>query len=97
VACDLNLNGNQSLRGFIRAKIFEVTIERAACEACRAEQRGIWVPTEVTIEKAVCEACRAEERGIWLPTQHFLWDQGKPRRTLIELAVRRTFGMQTDF
>jgi hypothetical protein len=35
--------------------------------------------------------------GIWVPTQHLLWDQGKPRKTLIELAGSRTFQMQTDF
>jgi hypothetical protein len=28
----------------------------------------------------------AVQRGIWVPTQHLLWDQGKPRKTLIELA-----------
>jgi hypothetical protein len=28
----------------------------------------------------------AVQRGIWVPTQHSLWDQGKPRKTLIELA-----------
>jgi hypothetical protein len=28
----------------------------------------------------------AVTRGIWVPTQHSLWDQGKPRKTLIELA-----------
>jgi hypothetical protein len=28
--------------------------------------------------------------------QHFLWDRGKPRKTLIELTGRRTFRMQTD-
>jgi hypothetical protein len=38
-----------------------------------------------------------EQRGIWVPTQHLLWDQGKPRKTLIDLAGRRTFRMQTDF
>jgi hypothetical protein len=27
-----------------------------------------------------------EQRGIWVPTQHLLWDQGKPQKTLIELA-----------
>jgi hypothetical protein len=27
----------------------------------------------------------ALQRGIWVPTQHSLWDQGKPRKTLIEL------------
>jgi hypothetical protein len=27
-----------------------------------------------------------EQRGIWVPTQHLLWDQGKPRKTLIELV-----------
>jgi hypothetical protein len=32
----------------------------------------------------------AVQRGIWVPTQHLLWDQGKPRKTLIELAGRRT-------
>jgi hypothetical protein len=35
-ACRLNLNRKRSLTGCIRAKIFEVTIGRAACEACRA-------------------------------------------------------------
>jgi hypothetical protein len=39
----------------------------------------------------------AVQRGIWVPTQHLLWDQGKPWKTLIELAGRRTFRMQTDF
>jgi hypothetical protein len=39
----------------------------------------------------------AVQRGIWVPTQHSLWDQGKPRETLIELAGRRTFRMQTDY
>jgi hypothetical protein len=28
----------------------------------------------------------AVQRGIWVPTQHLLWDQAKPRKTLIELA-----------
>jgi hypothetical protein len=36
-------------------------------------------------------------RGILVRTQNLLWDQGKPRKTLIELAGRRTFRMQTDF
>jgi hypothetical protein len=36
----------------------------------------------------------AVQREIWVPTQHLLWDQGKPRKTLIELAGRRTFWMQ---
>jgi hypothetical protein len=39
----------------------------------------------------------AVQRGIWVPTQHLLWDQRKPRKTLIELAGRRTFQIQTDF
>jgi hypothetical protein len=39
----------------------------------------------------------AVQREIWVPTQHSLWDQGKPRKTLIELAGRRTFRMQTDY
>jgi hypothetical protein len=39
----------------------------------------------------------AVQRGIWVQTQYLLWDQGKPRKILIELAGRRTFGMQTDF
>jgi hypothetical protein len=39
----------------------------------------------------------AVQRGIWVPTQHSLWDLGKPRKTLIELAGRRTFRMQTDY
>jgi hypothetical protein len=29
----------------------------------------------------------AVQRGIWVQTQHLLWDQGKPRKTLIELAI----------
>jgi hypothetical protein len=33
----------------------------------------------------------AVQRGIWVPTQHSLWDQGKPRKTLIELPGHRTF------
>jgi hypothetical protein len=37
-----------------------------------------------------------EQPGIWVPTQRLLWDQGKPRKTLIELAGRRTFRMQTE-
>jgi hypothetical protein len=39
----------------------------------------------------------AEQHRIWVPTQHLLWDKGKPRKTLIELAGHRTFQMQTDF
>jgi hypothetical protein len=39
----------------------------------------------------------AVQRGISVPTQRLLWDQGKPRKALIELAGRRTFWMQTDF
>jgi hypothetical protein len=39
----------------------------------------------------------AVQRGILLPTQHLLWDQGKPRKILIELAGRRTFRMKSDF
>jgi hypothetical protein len=35
-----------------------------------------------------------EQRGIWVPTQHLLWDQAKPRNTLIELVGRRTFRMK---
>jgi hypothetical protein len=37
------------------------------------------------------------QHGIWVPTQHLLWDQGKPQKTLIDLASRRTFQMQIDF
>jgi hypothetical protein len=40
---------------------------------------------------SVVHGKRAVQRGIWVPTQHLLWDQGKPRKTLIELAGRRTF------
>jgi hypothetical protein len=40
---------------------------------------------------------RAVQRGICVPTQHSLWDQGKPGKTLTELAGRRTFRIQTDF
>jgi hypothetical protein len=39
----------------------------------------------------------AVQHGILVPTQNLLWDQGKPRKTLIELAGRWTFRMQTDF
>jgi hypothetical protein len=28
----------------------------------------------------------AVQREIWVPTQQLLWDQGKPQKTLIELA-----------
>jgi hypothetical protein len=34
------------------------------------------------------------QHGIWIPTQHLLWNQGKPRKTLIELTGRRIFRMQ---
>jgi hypothetical protein len=34
------------------------------------------------------------QHGIWVQTQHLLWNQGKPWKTLIELAGRRTFRMQ---
>jgi hypothetical protein len=33
----------------------------------------------------------AAQRGIWVLTQHLLWDRGKPRKTLVELAGRWTF------
>jgi hypothetical protein len=39
----------------------------------------------------------AVQRGICVSTQHLLQDRGKPRKTLIELAGRRTFRMRTDF
>jgi hypothetical protein len=39
----------------------------------------------------------AVQCGIWVPTQHSLWDQGKPRKILIEFAGCRTFRMQTDY
>jgi hypothetical protein len=38
----------------------------------------------------------AVQRGIWVPTQHFLWDQGKPRKTLIELAVCMSHKRKAD-
>jgi hypothetical protein len=72
LAFELNLTGNQSLTGCIRAKILKLP------------SGGLHVK-------------HTEQRGIWVPTQHLLWDQGKPRTTLIELAGRRTFRMQTDF
>jgi hypothetical protein len=28
----------------------------------------------------------AVQRGIWVPTHHLLWDQGKPRKILIEMS-----------
>jgi hypothetical protein len=31
----------------------------------------------------------AVQRGICVPTQHLFWDQGKPRKTLIEWPVAR--------
>jgi hypothetical protein len=34
----------------------------------------------------------AVQRGIWVPTQHLLWDRGKPRKTLIELALQEHNG-----
>jgi hypothetical protein len=37
----------------------------------------------------------ALQREIWVPAQHLLKDRGKPRKTLIELAGRRTCRMQT--
>jgi hypothetical protein len=39
----------------------------------------------------------AMQCGFWVPTQYLLWDQGKPRKTLIELTGRRSFRVQTDF
>jgi hypothetical protein len=39
----------------------------------------------------------AVQREIWVPTKQLLWDQGKPRKTLLELAGRMTFRMQTNF
>jgi hypothetical protein len=44
--------------------------------------------------KFLLERKHAAQRGIWVPAQHLLWDQGKPRKTLIELAGSRTFRMQ---
>jgi hypothetical protein len=49
----------------------------------------------ITIGRAACET-RSATRNLG-KTQHLLWDQGKPPKTLIELAGRRTFRMQTDF
>jgi hypothetical protein len=40
---------------------------------------------------------QAVNRGIWVRTQHLLSDREKSRRTLIYLAGRRTFRLQTDF
>jgi hypothetical protein len=34
----------------------------------------------------------AVQYGIWVPTHHLLWDQGKPWKTLFELADHRTCG-----
>jgi hypothetical protein len=31
----------------------------------------------------------AVQRGIWVQTQHLLWDQGKSRKTLIELTSHK--------
>jgi hypothetical protein len=38
----------------------------------------------------------AVQRGIWIPTQRLIEDRGKPRKTLIDLAGRRTFRMRTE-
>jgi hypothetical protein len=38
-------------------------------------------------QKLIFEGLRekhAVQRGIWVPTQDSLWDQGKPRKTLID-------------
>jgi hypothetical protein len=37
-----------------------------------------------------------KQRGIWVPTQHLLWDQGKARKTLIELAGRKSHTEHTE-
>jgi hypothetical protein len=39
----------------------------------------------------------AVQLEFWVPTQHLLKNQGKPRKSLIKLAGRRTFRMQTVF
>jgi hypothetical protein len=49
------------------------------------------------LQLRLLDAKHALQRGIWVPTQHLLLDQGKPRKTLNELAGRRTFPTQTDF
>jgi hypothetical protein len=38
-----------------------------------------------------------EQPGIWVPTQHLLWDQGNPRKTLIDLAGRREPSLITSW
>jgi hypothetical protein len=37
----------------------------------------------------------AVQREIWVPTQHLLYDLEKSSKTLIELADRRNFRLQT--
>jgi hypothetical protein len=39
----------------------------------------------------------AVQRRILVSTQHLIWDQGKPRKALIQLAGCSTLRMQTDF
>jgi hypothetical protein len=39
----------------------------------------------------------AVQRGIWVESQDLPWVQGKPWKSLIKLASRRTFLMHTDF
>jgi hypothetical protein len=39
----------------------------------------------------------AVKLGIWVQTQYLLQGEVTPWKTLIELAYRRTFWMQTDF
>jgi hypothetical protein len=34
---------------------------------------------------------------VCVPTHHLFWDRGKPRKTFIDLAGRRTFQMPTLF
>jgi predicted AAA+ superfamily ATPase len=34
-------------------------------------------------EKLIFGGLHEKQRGIWVPTQHSLWEQGKPRKTLI--------------
>jgi hypothetical protein len=38
----------------------------------------------------------AVQRGIWVPTQHLLYERGKQRKTLIELACA-SFGIRLSY
>jgi hypothetical protein len=56
------------------------TAPRIGCTLGSSSQQCLMLPVEGLHGK------HAVQLGIWLPTQDLLWDQGKPPKTLIELA-----------